>query len=128
MFYFKCILKIKGEDVTDSVLLEFYITYHDELSDGDKLAAQTANKNTIGYQIPKGFEPYSETRPYEEISGIVAPSAILQRGTPSVVIVGTAQKVLIELKRSMYKILTGEDYDEILKKCRDESIPYLTRV
>ena len=108
--------KVQGDTVGKGVKIKFYITYHDELSDGDKLAAQTANKNTIGYQIPKGFEPYSETRPYEEISGIVAPSAILQRGTPSVVIVGTAQKVLIELKRSMYKILTGEDYDEILKQ------------
>lgn len=108
--------KVQGDTVGRGVKIKFYITYHDELSDGDKLAAQTANKNTIGYQIPKGFEPYSESRPYEEISGIVAPSAILQRGTPSVVIVGTAQKVLIELKRSMYKILTGEDFDEILKQ------------
>lgn len=108
--------KVQGDSVGRGVKIKFFITYHDELSDGDKLAAQTANKNTIGYQIPKGFEPYSESRPYEEISGIVAPSAVLQRGTPSVIIVGTAQKVLIELKRKMYKILTGEDFDEILKQ------------
>lgn len=108
--------KIKGYDIGNGVLIEFYITYRDELSDGDKLAAFTANKNTIGYVVPKGFEPYSEFRPYEEISSPIAPSAVLQRGTPSVIITGCANKVLIELKRKMYEILTGENYDEILKQ------------
>lgn len=108
--------KIKGYDVGKGLLIEFYITYHDELSDGDKLAASTANKNTIGYVVPRGYEAYSEFRPYEEISSPVAPSAILQRGTPSVIITGTAYKVLIETKRYLYKLLTGEDYDEILKQ------------
>lgn len=82
----------------------------------DKLSQFTANKNTIGFQIPRGYEPYSEFRPYEEISSPVAPSAILQRGTPSVVMTGCASKVLIELKRAQYKILTGEDFDEVLKQ------------
>lgn len=108
--------KVKGRDVGKGVLIEFYVTYHDELSDGDKLAQFTANKNTIGFQVPRGYEPYSEFRPYEEISGPVAPSAILQRGTPSVVTTGCASKVLIELKRAQYKILTGEDFDEVLKQ------------
>ena len=76
----------------------------------------TANKNTIGYQIPRGFEPYSEFRPYEEISSTIAPSAVLQRGTPSVITTGCCYKVLIELKRKLYEILTGENYDEILKQ------------
>lgn len=82
----------------------------------DKLAASTANKNTIGYVVPKGYEPYSELRPYEEISAPVDPSAILQRGTPSVMITGSAYKVLIETKRKMYEILTGENFDEVLKQ------------
>ena len=108
--------KIKGYNVGKGLLIEFYITYHDELSDGDKLAASTANKNTIGYVVPRGLEPYSESRPYEEISAPVAPSAVLQRGTPSVIITGCAYKVLIELKRFGYKLLTGQDYDEVLKQ------------
>lgn len=108
--------KIKGEDVTDSVLLEFYITYHDELSDGDKLTHMTANKATVGYVVPKYFEPYSEFRPNEEISIPLAPSAILQRGTPSIINTVCAYKVLIELKRKCYEILTGEDYNEKLKR------------
>lgn len=108
--------KVKGYDVGRGVLIEFYITYHDELSDGDKLSAFTANKNTIGFQVKRGYEPYSEFRPYEEISAPVAPSAILQRNTPSMIITGCAYKVLIELKRKMYEILTGENFDEVLKQ------------
>lgn len=108
--------KVKGYDVGRGVLIEFYITYHDELSDGDKLAAFTANKNTIGFQVKRGYEPYSEFRPYEEISAPVAPSAILQRNTPSMVTTGCCYKVLIELKRQLYNILTGEDYNEVLKQ------------
>lgn len=108
--------KVKGQKVGDGVLIEFYISYHDEISDGDKITQFTANKNTVGYQIPKNFEPYSEYRPYEEISGPVAPSAILQRGTPSVITTGCANKVLIELKRHMYEVMTGQNYDEVLKQ------------
>ena len=108
--------KVKGYDIGRGVLIEFYITYHDELSDGDKLAAFTANKNTIGFQVKRGYEPYSEYRPYEEISAPVAPSAILQRNTPSMVITGCCYKVLIELKRSLYELLTGESFNEILKQ------------
>ena len=108
--------KVQGEYIGDGVRFIFYVTYHDEVSDGDKMAGWTANKNTIGYQIPRGFEPYSEFRPYEEISSTIAPSAVLQRGTPSVITTGCCYKVLIELKRKLYEILTGENYDEILKQ------------
>lgn len=108
--------KVQGEYIGNGVRFIFYVTYHDELSDGDKLAGWTANKNTIGYQIPRGFEPYSEFRPYEEISATQAPSAILQRGTPSIVVTATVYKCLIELKRKIYEIMTGENFDEILKQ------------
>ena len=82
----------------------------------DKLCQSTANKNTIGYVVPRGYEPYSTFRKNEEISGPMAPSAILQRGTPSVILTGAAYKALIETKRKMYEILTGESFDEILKQ------------
>lgn len=108
--------KVKGEDAQDNVIIEFYIKYHDELSDGDKLASFTANKNTIGYMIPEGYEPFTQFRPYEEISSAIAPSAILQRGTPSLITTACVNKVLIELKRKVYEILTGEDFNEYLKR------------
>ena len=73
--------------------------------------------------MPRGYEAYSEFRPYEEISAPVAPSAILQRNTPSMVTTGCTYKVLIELKRKMYEILTGESFDEVLKQKQ----PYMVR-
>ena len=108
--------KLKGIDVEGGVLFEIYITYHDELSDGDKLTHMTANKATIGYVIPKGFEPYTQFRPYEEVSIPIAPSAILQRGTPSIKLTMCYYKVLIELKRKWYEILTGESWNDKQKR------------
>ena len=81
----------------------------------------SANKATNGYMIPRGFEPYSLLRPYEEIDIPLAPSAILQRGTPSIITVMTGYKVLIELKRSLFEILTGVDWNEKQRKDR----PYM---
>jgi len=104
--------KIKGEDAEDAVLFEFYITYLDELSDGDKLVHMTANKATMGDMIPPNFEPFSTFRPYEEISILQPPSAILQRGTPSIRATMLHYKGLIELKRKQYEILTGESWNE----------------
>lgn len=113
--------KIGGVDVHDGVLVEIFVTYHDEISDGDKFAHMSANKATNGYMIPRGFEPYSLLRPYEEIDIPLAPSAILQRGTPSIITVMTGYKVLIELKRSLFEILTGVDWNEKQRKDR----PYM---
>ena len=108
--------KLKGIDAEGGVLFEIYITYHDELSDGDKLTHMTANKATIGSVIPRGFEPYTEFRPYEEVSIPIAPSAILQRGTPSIKLTMCYYKVLIELKRKWYEILTGESWNDKQKR------------
>ena len=113
--------KIAGIDVHDGVLLEIYVTYHDEVSDGDKFAHMSANKATNGYMIPRGFEPYTAFRPYEEIDIPLAPSAILQRGTPSVLTVEVGYKVLIELKRKCFEILTGKDWNDKMKEER----PYM---
>lgn len=81
----------------------------------------SANKATNGYMVPRGFEPYTLSRPYEEIDIPLAPSAILQRGTPSIITVSTGYRVLIELKRSLYEILTGEDWNDKQRKDR----PYM---
>lgn len=113
--------KIRGIDATNGVLIEIYVTYHDEISDGDKYAHMSANKATNGYMVPRGFEPYTLSRPYEEIDIPLAPSAILQRGTPSIITVSTGYRVLIELKRSLYEILTGENWNEKQRKDR----PYM---
>lgn len=108
--------KVRGHDAEDCVIFEFYITFIDEVSDGDKLVHQNANKATECDMIPEGYEPYSEFRPYEEVSIIIAPSAILQRGTPSIIPTMLFYKALIELKRKHYKILTGEDWNDKQKR------------
>ena len=108
--------KIGGVDVGEGVLIKFFVTYHDELSDGDKLVHMTANKATCGYKIPDKYEPRTAFRPYEEISIPIAPSAVLQRGTPSIIIDMCSYKVLIEAKRKMYEILTGESWNEKAKR------------
>lgn len=81
----------------------------------------SANKATNGYMIPRGFEPYTVFRPYEEIDVPIAPSAVLQRGTPSILTVMIGYKVLIELKRKCFEILTGVNWNDKQREDR----PYM---
>ncbi len=99
--------KVKGNDVGEGVLIEFYIEYRDKLGVGDKITYFTALKSVLGKQIEEGYEPYSEFRPDEEISSAIAPGAVLARMTPSILLTMFANKVLIELKRTLYKQYTG---------------------
>ena len=64
----------------------------------------TALKSIVGEVIDEGYEPWSEFRPDEEISCFLAPSAILARMTPSVIITMLGNKVLVELKRALKEI------------------------
>ena len=61
-------------------------------------------KNTIGEIIPKGYEPYSEFRPDEEVSTIIASNSILKRMTPSVILTSLGNKNIIELKNRLREI------------------------
>lgn len=92
---------IKGEKVEDAVLIEFYIKHSEPLEIGSKIANFTALKNTIGEIIPAGYEPWSETRPDEEISTIIASNSILKRMTPSILLTALGNKNIIELKRKI---------------------------
>lgn len=113
--------KVGGDDVGDGVKIEIYVTHHDEVSDGDKFAHMSANKATNGFMVPRGYEPYTLFRPYEEIDIPDGPSAILQRGTPSVNTITIGYKVLVELKRTLFELLTGIDWNEKQRKER----PYM---
>lgn len=96
--------KLKGREVFDGVLIEFYIKYHDSMAVGDKLTFYSALKSIVGEVIPEGYEPYSEFRPDEEISAFVGPSAVLQRMVPSIIFTMFGNKVLIELKNKLREI------------------------
>ena len=64
----------------------------------------TALKNTICEVIPKGYEPYSEYRPDEEVSTIIASNSILKRMTPSILLTALGNKCIVELKRHLEDI------------------------
>lgn len=91
---------IKGNKGID-VLIEIYIEHDDVMGVGDKVALYSANKQIISEVIPKGYEPYSEFRPDEEISVMTSPGTIARRMTPAVISVSAAMKVQIELKRKI---------------------------
>ncbi len=63
--------KIKGREVFDGVLIEFYIKYRDTLGVGDKVAMFSALKSIVGEVIEEGYEPYSEFRTDEELSSFI---------------------------------------------------------
>lgn len=94
---YNSIAGIKGIDV----LIEIYIEHDDTLAVGDKVALYSANKQIVSEVIAKGYEPYSEFRPDEEISVITSPGTIARRMTSSVIPVSAAMKCMIELKRKI---------------------------
>lgn len=93
---------IKG--INTDVLIEVFIEHEDDMSVGDKLTNYSCMKQICSEVIPEGLEPYAESRPDEEISVFQAPSSILKRMVPSVVITAAGNKVLISLKRSIKEI------------------------
>lgn len=93
---------IKGHKGID-VLVEIYISHDDVMGVGDKVALYGPNKQIISEVPPKGWEPYSEFRPDEEISVITSPGTVARRMTPSVIPIAAAMKCLIELKRKIKK-------------------------
>lgn len=95
---------IKGTKVEDGVLVIFYIEHGDNFGVGDKAALFTANKIVCDELVPKGYEPYSEYRPDEEVSILVGESAILKRMVPSIVLSVLGNKVLVELKNKLREI------------------------
>lgn len=103
--------KVKGNEVGEGVLIEFFIKYRDVMGVGDKITFFTALKSIIGEVIPEGYEPYSESRPNEEISSVIAPGAILARMTPSILLTMFGNKVLVETKRKLEEIYTGKPWE-----------------
>jgi len=91
--------KIRGTQVGEGVLFVFYVKFNDRMSKGDKLSAEFALKSVNSIVLPKGYEPYSEFRPDEEIQFITSPLAVSARKVPSVFFALFGNKILIEGKR-----------------------------
>lgn len=96
--------KINGEECIDSVIIRFRIKYKDNVKVGDKACFFGPLKGTVSMVIPEGYEPYTKSRPNEEISSYVSPNSILARQVPSVLKTMLANKVLVELKRKLQEI------------------------
>lgn len=95
---------IKGKNVDDGVLINFYIKHTEPLETGSKIANFTALKNTIGEVIPEGYEPYSEYHPDEVVDTIIASNSILSRMVPSIFLTSLGNKCIIELKNRLREI------------------------
>lgn len=93
--------RIKGKYKGVDVLIEFYLEHEYGFGLGDKVAMYSANKNVISEMIQKGYEPYSEFRPDEEISMLVSPGTVNRRMVTSIIPISGIFKVLIELKRKI---------------------------
>ena len=96
---------IKG--ITCDVFVEIYIEHDNSTSVGDKAVCYGASKQIISEMIPEGLEPYSETKPFEEVSMFVSSGSIMGRMIPSVMIIAAGNKVLIELKNRIRQIWEG---------------------
>lgn len=94
---------IKGIKNTD-VLIEVYIEHDDVAGVGDKIIQYSANKAIVSELIPKGYEPYSEMEPNEEISQFSSSGTISRRMVTSVLGLTACGKDLVYLKRRVKKL------------------------
>ena len=72
---------------------------------GDKLTIFAANKGVVHTIVPSENAPYSDFRPNEEISLYTGIATINKRQIASNLIVGSLNKLCIELGRSVRDIL-----------------------
>lgn len=93
------------KNVRSGVKIVFYIKYEDELSTGDKIVAQSANKGTIKNVIPMDVCPFSEYRPEEPIHAMFAARSFNARMVTSVWTSGAINKCMIELDRAVKDIM-----------------------
>ena len=95
----------KLKNAPGCVLIEYYIEYHDIMAVGDKLTIFAANKGVVHTIVPSENAPYSDFRPNEEISLYTGIATINKRQIASNLIVGSLNKLCIELGRSVRDIL-----------------------
>ena len=95
----------KLKNAVDSVRIEIYIETHDILSVGDKIVMDRANKGIIKDIIPSELAPYTDFRPNEEVSVFANVSSFNKRMVISPLVIGSINKLLIELDRSIKDIL-----------------------
>lgn len=101
-------VKVKGKELKNEVMIEFYIKYKDSVKIGDKVTAFTALKSVACDIIDPGLEPYSLDDPSEEISYILSPASVQRRMCASLPITAYSNKVFVDLKKMNKKIWFGQ--------------------
>ena len=101
----------KLKKAQDAVVFEFYVEYKDTVGVGDKIVYFSANKAVEKSIIPLGKEPYTDFRPNESVDAFVSETSIDKRIVTSSLIIGSLQKLMIELDRSVKDIM-GIPYDD----------------
>lgn len=91
----------KLKNVDEGVLVEFYLSYYDKMSVGDKLIYYSACKGVVKDIFPAGKEPYSLFRPDEKIHTLVPYFGVANRIVCSIMNTIPINKVLIELDRAV---------------------------
>ena len=95
----------KLKNAQDSVMIEFYLEFDDKLAVGDKIVYYSAVKGVVKDIFPKDKEPYTDFRPNEKIHSLVPVQGTDNRMVTSILIVGSINKVLIELDRKVKEIM-----------------------
>lgn len=95
----------------DSVLIEFYLEFVDNVGVGDKIVFFSANKGVIRNVIKDQDAPYTDFRPNEKINALVSTVSIDKRMVTSTLRYGALQKLMIETTRSIRDML-GIEYDD----------------
>lgn len=96
-----------GSTEFEGVLIQFYITYDDELGMGDKIAFTTALKGITSKVISEDEAPVPEYRPEDRIEAIMTPTGIISRMTADIYKILYSNKVLVELGKQIRDILEG---------------------
>ena len=107
----------KLKNAENSVLIEIYCGYRDDLAPGDKCVCLTANKVILMGVYPDADAPYTDFRPNEPIDMASSASSMDGRIITSIIKVGAMNKALIELQRKCSEIygkpiMTTHDMDK----------------
>jgi len=101
----------KLKKAQEAILVEFYIEYYDQMAPGDKITNFAANKMVLKSIIPDNLAPTSSYRPNEPIDTFVSQVSVDKRIVCSTINLGSCNKLLVELDRSVKDIL-GIKYDD----------------
>lgn len=107
--------KIKGVQLPDGIIIDFYIEYVDIMAPGDKLSFFSALKGIVSDIIPADLASYAESNPDRKIDACLSCIGVYKRMTLDICKVGMMCKIVVEKKR-LLKEKYGAAIKEELKK------------